>query len=95
MSKASKITLVLTSLSAVGIIYGVHYVQEAEQQVLVIRPILLTIAANGNIKSMYQGVIKDKERQRIKHERAEELRLQQALQKEYEAIQPVAARPKG
>ncbi|KAJ8101538.1 hypothetical protein POJ06DRAFT_267689 [Lipomyces tetrasporus] len=77
MSKASKITLVLTSLSAVGIIYGVHYVQEAEQQ------------------SMYQGVIKDKERQRIKHERAEELRLQQALQKEYEAIQPVAARPKG
>ncbi|KAK9322930.1 hypothetical protein V1517DRAFT_321764 [Lipomyces orientalis] len=76
MSKASKITLALTSLSAVGIIYGVHYVQEAEQL------------------SMYQGVIKDKERQRIKEERAEELRLQQALQKQYEAIQPVAGRPK-
>ncbi|KAK9238702.1 hypothetical protein V1525DRAFT_431567 [Lipomyces kononenkoae] len=76
MSRASKITLVLTSLSAVGIIYGVHFVQEAQQQ------------------SMYQGVVKDRERQRIKQERADELRLQQALQKEYEMVQPVADRPK-
>ncbi|KAK9488960.1 hypothetical protein V1527DRAFT_456723 [Lipomyces starkeyi] len=76
MSRASKVTLALTSLSAVGIIYGVHFIQEAEQQ------------------SMYQGVVKDKERQRIKQERAEELRMQQALQKEYETIQPVADRPK-
>ncbi|KAK9368567.1 hypothetical protein V1509DRAFT_653136 [Lipomyces kononenkoae] len=76
MSRASKITLALTSLSAVGIIYGVHFVQEAQQQ------------------SMYQGVIKDRERQRIKEERAEELRMQQALQKEYEIVQPIADRPK-
>ncbi|KAK9466177.1 hypothetical protein V1512DRAFT_264047 [Lipomyces arxii] len=40
-------------------------------------------------RTMYQGVINDVERQRIKKERINELMLQQALQKEYEADQPL------
>ncbi|KAK9460220.1 uncharacterized protein V1516DRAFT_679269 [Lipomyces oligophaga] len=74
MSRASKITLGLVSLSAVGVIYGVHYIQELEQS------------------NMRQGVIKDVERQRVKEERMVELQLQQALERELEAEQPVDRR---
>ncbi|KAK9476485.1 hypothetical protein V1514DRAFT_336746 [Lipomyces japonicus] len=71
MSTASKVTLATVSVLTVGIIYGVHYIQELEQQ------------------TMYQGVVKDVERQRIKKDRIDELLLQQRLQKEYESVQPV------
>ncbi|KAK9449940.1 uncharacterized protein V1518DRAFT_415110 [Limtongia smithiae] len=75
MSRASKITLGAVSVATIGIIVGVHYVQELEQS------------------TMYQGVINDHERQRIKRERMDELLMQQALEKELEAEQPVDRAP--
>ncbi|KAK7202936.1 hypothetical protein BZA70DRAFT_284351 [Myxozyma melibiosi] len=76
MSTASKITLGTVSVLTAGIIYGVHYIQKAEEY------------------TMYQGVVYDQERRRIKEERMAELKMQQALQKEYEAVQPVDRTPK-
>ncbi|KAK9474842.1 uncharacterized protein V1510DRAFT_229330 [Dipodascopsis tothii] len=40
-------------------------------------------------RTMYEGVLKDQERVRIKKERMLELEQQQAMQREYEAAQPL------
>ncbi|KAK9457734.1 hypothetical protein V1511DRAFT_494451 [Dipodascopsis uninucleata] len=45
-------------------------------------------------KTMYEGVLKDIERQKVKRAREEDFLLNQRLQREYEAIQPLAERPK-
>ena len=91
MSLAAKLTLAGTSLGAIGIVYLVHYQQQAEKAVRI--PIyildfdytLLTLY----LQAMHAGVIRDLEQQRIKKERQADFEMQRALEEEYRKVQSV------
>ncbi|TQS33717.1 hypothetical protein Golomagni_05927 [Golovinomyces magnicellulatus] len=73
MSRASKLTLLGTSMFAVGTVTFVHYQQKAEQA--------------G--QAMHEGVVRDMEQQRIKRERQLDFDMQKALEEEYKRHQNV------
>lgn len=91
MSKASKLTLLGTSLFALGTVVFVHYQQKAEQQVCSSQ----TSNLDGQDRwltreqAMHQGVIRDMEQQRLKRERQADFDMQRALEAEYKKDQSV------
>lgn len=89
MSTASKVTLGLTTLGAIGIVFAVHYGQRAEKAV---SPYL---RGPGNLllteeQAMHAGVIRDMEQQRLKKERQADFEMQRQLEQEYKQIQNVS-----
>lgn len=98
MSRASKLTLLGTSLFAVSTVLFVHWRQKADQAVSM-HPIphhTLQQARGGKKKptnppaqAMHQGVIRDLEQQRLKRERQADFDMQRALEAEYKKEQTV------
>ena len=103
MSRASKLTLLGTSLFALATVAFVHHQQEAEQAVrlslflslslLLVLDILNTeyplTSHFADKQAMHQGVIRDIEQQRIKRERQLDFAMQQELEAEYKKEQSV------
>ncbi|KJR84747.1 cytochrome c oxidase assembly protein [Sporothrix schenckii 1099-18] len=90
MSRASKLTLLGTSLFAASTVAFVHFQQEAEKTV---RP---SSMRTGHARrppltgqAMHQGVVRDMEQQRIKQERQLDFDMQRALELQYKQEQSV------
>lgn len=86
MSTASKVTLAITTLGAIGVVVSVHYGQRAERTVRDPKPILYT---TYKLQAMHQGVIRDMEQQRLRQERQMDFEMQRALEQEYKRVQTV------
>ncbi len=100
MSRASKLTLLGTSLFALATVAFVHHQQEAEQAV---RPSLAPHCSFSpfqntehpltlhppDVQAMHQGVIRDMEQQRVKRERQLDFAMQRELEAEYKKEQSV------
>lgn len=98
MSKASKFTLLGSSLVAASTILIVHFQQKAEKAVRSLAPSIPTHSQfpvsqtnrPGNEKqAMHQGVIRDAEQRRIKLERQLDFDMQKELEEEYKKGQTV------
>ena len=95
MTTRAKVTLASAIFLTGSIVYGVHWLQEREHQVLV-RPSKLSIRNTESPwgQTMYQGVIRDDERRRQKKlQRQQEFDDQERKRALYEAVQPVASSP--
>jgi protein PET117 len=98
MSRAAKLTLVGTSLFAVGTVFFVHFQQQSEKAVctspcppfyLQYSLAICNISANAIQQAMHKGVIRDVEQQRVKKERQLDFEMQKALEEEYRKVQNV------
>ena len=94
MSRASKLTLAGTSLSALGIVVLVHYQQRAEKSVSLpfydtLSRAILPRSTAYVLQAMHAGVIRDIEQQRVKKERQADFEMQRALEEEYRKVQQV------
>ena len=94
MSRASKITLASTATMAAGIVYLVHYWQQAEKAVCrycsLYDPSQCTIREYSYcVQAMHAGVIRDLEQQKVKRERQADFDMQRALEQEYRKVQTV------
>ena len=94
MSRASKLTLAGTSLSAVGIVVLVHYQQRAEKAVSLpfydtLSRVIFPRSTAYVLQAMHAGVIRDIEQQRVKKERQADFEMQRALEEEYRKVQQV------
>jgi protein PET117 len=87
MSTASKVTLAVTTLGAIGIVVSVHYGQKAERAVSLIR--ICCHSTSHHFQAMHAGVIRDMEQQKLKRERQLDFDMQRALEKEYRKVQTV------
>ncbi|KAI1122671.1 cytochrome c oxidase assembly protein [Nemania abortiva] len=104
MSRASKLTLLGTSLFAATTVVFVHFQQKFEKEVCYAtnkltaatrqfaacspRAVLLTFPYH--VKAMHQGVVRDLEQQRLKRERQLDFDMQRALEEEYKKGQTVS-----
>ncbi len=97
MSRASKLTLLGTSLFAASTIIFVHFQQKSEQQVCDLvatakgknqRP-AIALTDHPPLQAMHEGVVRDMEQQRIKRERQLDFDMQKALEEEYKREQKV------
>ena len=91
MSTGSKITLLGSSLSAIGIVYFVHMSQKWEQAVCNVLGIIL----RWNLwltyqKAMHEGVVRDMAQQKIKKERQADFDMQRQLEEEYKKVQSLS-----
>lgn len=89
MSRAAKFTLAGTSLGAIGIVYLVHYQQQAEKTVRLPKSTFVYTLLTIYVQAMHAGVIRDMEQQRIKKERQADFEMQRALEEEYRKVQSV------
>jgi protein PET117 len=104
MSQASKVTLALSSVFAIGTIAVVHFHQKAERAVSLTMnpplrnqingipfalPRLTWVEIDHHIQAMHQGVLRDIEQQRVKRERQLDFDMQRALEEEYKRDQTV------
>ncbi len=93
MSRASKLTLLGTSLFAASTVVFVHFQQTFEKEVCArIRFTVwwVIIFLTCRWKAMHQGVVRDMEQQRIKRERQLDFDMQKALEEEYKKGQTVS-----
>lgn len=90
MSTASKVTLVGSSLGAIGIVLFVHFAQKWEQAVSFFFPGQLTRWLTVNKQAMHQGVVRDMEQQRAKRERQADFEMQRDLEEKYRKVQHVS-----
>ena len=91
MSNASKLTLLGTSLSAVGIIFFVHWAQQSEKAVRLIWTQSLYDSHRLKIlQTMHAGVVRDIQQQKVKAERKADFEMQRQLEDEYRKIQTVS-----
>jgi protein PET117 len=88
MSTASKATLALTALGAIGIVISVHYGQKAERAVRIPKSFFSMLLLTSS-QAMHAGVIRDMEQQRIRKERQLDFDMQRALEEEYRKVQTV------
>ena len=88
MSRASKITLGLTTLFTATIVVGVHHVQELERQTLHQGPIKDAQRVAEKKLARQNGVDPEKERQRMVNKNEHEYQLE--LRKKYEQMQPLS-----
>lgn len=104
MSRASKLTLLGTSLFAAGTVTFVHWQQRSEKDVCPTHPLPASPSpfppANASSpephtdiplpnQAMHQGVIRDMEQQRVKRERQLDFDMQRELEAEYKKVQSV------
>lgn len=95
MSRASKLTLLGTSLFAATTVVFVHFQQKSEKEVCTRWQLPETLSGHISdlstyVKAMHQGVVRDMEQQRIKRERQLDFDLQKALEEEYKKGQTVS-----
>lgn len=90
MSRASKITLGVTSLFTATMIVGVHYVQQLERETLHQGPIkdAQRMKEKRLARENAGGVDPEKERQRMVNKSEHEYQLE--LRKKYEQMQPLS-----
>ena len=94
MSRASKFTLAATGLATAGIVYFVHWAQEADRAVSTDLPHYKNYRdTNGwdSRQAMHKGVERDMEKQRIRRERQAEFEMQKTLEQEYLKLQTVSS----
>lgn len=92
MSRAAKLTLVGTSVFAVGIVIIVHYSQQWEKSVTLSQStfhLRLPFSFAYAFQAMHAGVLRDMEQQRIKKERKADFDMQRDLEAEYRKVQHV------
>lgn len=88
MSRASKITLALTSAVTAVVVVGVHYVQDMERETLHQGPIKdAKRVAEKRLKEAAQ-LDPTKERQKVLNKNEHEYQLE--LRKKYEQLQPLS-----
>ena len=92
MSQAAKLTLLGTSLGAVGIIVFVHYAQRADKAVC-INFLAWESEYTDVLQAMHAGVLRDMENQRLKRERQADFEIQAKLEAEYRKLQTVRDDP--
>ncbi|CDO93096.1 unnamed protein product [Kluyveromyces dobzhanskii CBS 2104] len=88
MSRASKITLGLTSLFTVTMVVGVHYVQQLERETLHQGPIKDAKRVAEKRLEKNAGLDPEKERQKLVNKNEHEYQLE--LRKKYEQMQPLS-----
>lgn len=90
MSRASKFTLAATGLGTMGIVWFVHWAQEADRAVRYdFNYVFLHFANLLELQAMHKGVERDMEKQRVRLERQAEFEMQKALEQEYLKLQTV------
>jgi protein PET117 len=95
MSQASKLTLLGTSLLAVGTVFAVHFQQKSEKEVslwpasIVSLNTALSRLIMTSAQAMHEGVVRDMEQQRIKRERQLDFDMQKQLEAEFKREQTV------
>jgi protein PET117 len=80
MSRASKLTLLLTTTATAGIVYFVHWAQQSEKAAM----------HAGVVRDMQNQALKSTEALRIQKEREADFAMQRKLEEEYRKIQAVS-----
>lgn len=89
MSRASKITLGLTTLVSATVVVGVHYMQEMERQTLHQGPIKdAKRVAEKRLLKESDGADPEKQHQKMVNKTEHEYQLE--LRKKYEEMQPLS-----
>jgi protein PET117 len=95
MSRKAQVTLAVTSLATIAVVWGVHWQQQREREVRSVC-LLRLIAHVACAQVMYQGVLRDDERRREKmRQREEEFQISRAKREIYERVQKVRGAPDG
>jgi protein PET117 len=90
MSRASKFTLAATGLGTMGIVWFVHWAQEADRAVCCDFDYPFPVFTYAVLlQAMHKGVERDMEKQRVRLERQAEFEMQKALEQEYLKLQTV------